>query len=510
MPIKETKINKFETIAEDLRDLLNGQFHYLENVNAGDFSNSIKQVPNVYLKDNDQCILKLIQYGGKIYGLGYENSTTSDVTLYEYDSSTNVYNALTNGTVAGGTIRLYTPLFAIMDGYIYFDPGTNYVARYTIATNTMSATWKASTGGAHGGTIWQGSLWTWKDDNYIYKIDGATPDFVQKVKISTNQTIIELVPYGNYLAIVCTASQTSDEGVSRMMLWDGQNLSVTPFAEIVDIGSGVVAGADILDGLIYVGINFLNGKGFRLKAYSGGVFQTVYTYNGRKNLTGDNIRAQIASVLKAYTGYLYFMVVGARPGSTGASNYEMVLFRYGKTNLGQTNKLSAYKSLEVIPTVGNTLGVLGNDFIVNENEFFAGSLINDNFICAVVYEAGYKTRQIYTNPTTTYASQAGVIETSIYTGGNSYINKPLMGVSIMNTPLTTGQSIVLKYRKDAETTWTTLATEDTLNSISLELLADTNGLELPTFKEIAFRLELTGGAEVTGLLIKFNEENSTI
>ena len=53
MPIKEIKINRFETIAENKRDLPNGQFRYLENVGTGDFDNSAKQVPNVYTKDNN-------------------------------------------------------------------------------------------------------------------------------------------------------------------------------------------------------------------------------------------------------------------------------------------------------------------------------------------------------------------------------------------------------------------------------------------------------------------------
>ena len=502
MAIKTIQINKFLTIGENKRNLPNGVLHYLENVEVGT-DNSVKQVLNVTTTDNDQCILKLIQYNNIVYGLGFDNTTNKDVTLYKYD--TNAYVALTNGTVAGGTLRLYSPFLAVKDGYIYFDPGQNYIARYEIATNTMSATWHAHNGGMLGGTLWQNKLWCWGDsDNYIYHIDGS--DLVQGILIPTDQTIKDIIPYGDYLAILCTASQTSNDGVSRMYLWDGSD---TIFIDIVDIGYGEVSGGDVLDGIIYAGISFKNKKGFRLKAYTGGIFQTVYTYYGKKNEVSDYIYSFIASQLKAYTGYLYFMVVGARPGSSFADVYEATIFRYGRKNADEPYGLSVYKSLEVEPAVGNTVGSVGNDFVIDENDTYALSL-NQNSIYAVVYEASYKTRQVKSTAST-FTAQPGVIETSIFTGGDSHIQKKLIGVSTQCVPITSGQSITLKYKADAETTWTTFATINTVGSISQETLnVEATGANLPQFKEIAFRAELLGGAELTGILIKYEEQISTI
>lgn len=505
MAHKEIKITRFDTIAEDTLDLPNGQFHYLENVDTGNFSHSAKQVPNVFTKDNDQCILKILKYGGNIYGLGYENSTTKDVTLYKWENSTKSYNPLVNGTVAGGTIALSAPFFAIMTGIIYFDAGNGYLGKYTIASNTMAGTFAAITGGMAGGTLWQGNLYGWGvTDNNIYKITSSA--ITSMIVIPTDQNTVEIVNHGNYLEVICTASQTSDDGVSRMYTWDG--VTTTTFADITEIGFGVVSGGDILDGLVYVLIGFPNYRGWRIKAYEGGIFRTKYTYFGKKNDISVGsyvgwIYSRPASVVKSYTGYLYFIIVGMRPGSNFSGLYEAVLFRYGKTNEGQNNKLSAYKSLEVEPTGGNNLGVDGNDFLISDDTY--DPTVNDNTVYAVIYEALYKTRQVYTNPDT-YASQPGVIETAVYTGGNSSIEKELKEMSLQCRPLTSGQSITLYYKPDADTTWTEIVTISDVGTISYEPSLQADGNNLRTSKEVAFRITELGGAEFTGFYCIYEEQ----
>ena len=495
---KEIKISKFDTIAENLRDLPNGQFHYLENLGIGDFDSYAKQVPNVTTLSQDQCILKLIKYGSTVYGIGFDNTTNKDVTLYKW--VTDAFVALTDGTVASGTIRLYAPFFAFMGDYIYFDGGTNFISRWQISTTTMDETWVAHTGGMLGGTAWRGDLYGWCDiDNEVYQISDAA--VTSMIVIPEDQTVKELIPFGNYLAIVCTASTLSDDGVSRMYLWDG--VTTTTFTDIIDIGYGIVEGGDILDGMINVVVGFNNRKGFRIKTYSGGIFQTVYTYYGRNNLVTDYLYCMPASVVKAYTGFLYFMMVGARPGSTYSSSYEAVLMRYGRNTINETNKLSVYKSLEVIPIVGNTLGILGNDFIISEEVNPAA--VVDNSVYAVVYESAYKTRQIVST-TSTYSGQPGAIETSAYSFGDVSKDKQLKAMALQFAPLPATGQITLKYKADAETDWTTVCEETTPDDVFYNVVnVESTGANLPTFNEIAFRVELLGGATLTSFNAKAEE-----
>lgn len=503
---KIIKIDKFQTIGENKKDLPNGTFRYIENVSVGNFDNSAKQVPNVTTLDNDQSILKLLRYGTATYGIGW-NSADSDTQLFVYNTSTKVYDVLATSKVAG-TLRK-DPFFEVMDGVVYFDGGNNYICTYVLSSHTLTSNFHAFNGGMEGGCNWKGSLYGWSDSNNngsnsynaIYKITAS--DVVEMVSVPLTQTIVDLVPFGNYLAIICTASSVSNDGVSRMYIWDG--VTTTSFTDIIDIGYGVVGGADILDGIIYAVIGFENKKGFRIKAYSGGIFQTVYTYFGRKNAVSTYLYCQPASLVKSYTGFLYFMIVGARPGSNYAQSYEMTLFRYGRRNINEQLGLSVYKDLAVTPTVGNYLGVYNNDFIISEEVNPAE--LTENVIYAVVYESTDKTRQVQTPYTSVYNAQPGVLETGIYTFGDTSTTKKLLSINVQNLPLPTGGQVVLKYKADAETDWTTIFTNLTENSVDYNgKNIEPTGAELPNFNEIAFRIETLGGVEITGIRIKAEEQ----
>ena len=66
--------------------------------------------------------------------------------------------------------------------------------------------------------------------------------------------------------------------------------------------------------------------------------------------------------------------------------------------------------------------------------------------------------------------------------------------------------VVLKYRKDNETTWTTIFTNTTENSISHEACnIESTGENLPQFKDIQFRIECSGSVGLLGLRFRYEE-----
>ena len=76
----------------------------------------------------------------------------------------------------------------------------------------------------------------------------------------------------------------------------------------------------------------------------------------------------------------------------------------------------------------------------------------------------------------------------------------------MTAPMASGATLVLKYRKDEETSWTQIYSDGTDNSISHSAInIESSGDNLPEYKEIQFRIESTGGAEITGLKFKSEE-----
>ena len=82
---------------------------------------------------------------------------------------------------------------------------------------------------------------------------------------------------------------------------------------------------------------------------------------------------------------------------------------------------------------------------------------------------------------------------------------PSIGVTVTNVALPSGTTITCAYRKDEETSYTTIFTNTTANSISKSAINITSsGANLPEFKEIQFRVSVTGGnGEITGIKFKF-------
>ena len=112
------------------------------------------------------------------------------------------------------------------------------------------------------------------------------------------------------------------------------------------------------------------------------------------------------------------------------------------------------------------------------------------------------------NYSTTLSS---VYESLIITGNDSSKKKKLIGVTVFTEPLPTAGQVVLKYRKDEETSFTTIFTHTTANSLSHSAInIESNGDELPEFYEIQLQILSTGGVEITGIRFRYEIIDSDI
>lgn len=515
MKTKQIEINRFDLgMADEDRDLANGYFRYLENLEVGNRTRSVKQVSNIANTTSDKYIMAMVEAADAVYGLGQENSTTSDCTIYKATgtSSTVVFGTITNGTATGyNRMSNLKPLFEYYNGKIYYS-SVGYIGSHDLsATNTANLA-ATPAGGISGGCIWQGKIWGWNGQT-IYEFDPADNSLTEKIVIPQEQTIVDVLPYGNYMMIICKAGVVSV--ASKAYIWDG--VTTTTFADIVEIGYGIVAGADTLDGQIYVVMGFPNKKGFRIKRYNGNVFTTEVNYNGKSSTT-SNIRYAIpaTAIVRAFTGYIYFLVLCTRPGS--ADTYEMVIFRYGRKDTSKQNSLSVYKTLDFTPA-SDVSDTAANSFLISELYGANAENYPSKIVVAYITEGGSTMRELVTTITSStpiYSAQPGILESAIYTGGDSSVEKKLTGVAAQFVALGTASTITVEYKKDEDlemntSAWTTVLSEMTSSAIAHESVTiETAGTSLPYWNEIAFRVSILGGAELTGLKFKYEDTSGLL
>jgi hypothetical protein len=190
------------------------------------------------------------------------------------------------------------------------------------------------------------------------------------------------------------------------------------------------------------------------------------------------------------------LIGGTVPSSTDI--IETYIARYGRKEVGDRNIFTIYKNLAFIPTYQGWPLPYADFVIQNANTY------TDIPIMASIFDTSDTMKLIMQN--TVYTAQPLVLETGIYTGGDSSIEKKLFRMSIQCSPLTSGQSVALYYKPDADTSWIEIHTLDTVGEISYEPYLQADGNNLRTSKEVAFRIELLGGAELTAFTTNYDEE----
>ena len=491
--------NFWSGITNDERSRLNTNVFYMENfVSKG---KTLRQIVNNQAEDagsydKDFYITRVIQVGTKLYGLGQDNETNNDTTLFV---KTNVLDSswaiATNGTIAGTTFNAGNALLVHNNGIIYLDGGNSKVAKYVIGTTTMTPT-SSDIANAKGGVVWQGNIYCWSGQS-IFKIDVDTDTATDMKTVSTEQTMVELVPYGNLLAVVCTSVSTK----SKMFLWDG--VSTTVWVDILEIGLGTVSGGALLENTIVMAINTPNKRTLKLKGYSGVGISNLFTYTARKNKAGTYNYAIPASSLKTFTGYIYFIITGTQPNDDYANIYQYSIVRYGREEPINPATFSIYKTLDFTSTRTLDGQTANNDFTIIES-IVDESNTAERAVAAFINSASGRTT-FFLSSSKTYSAQPGVIETVIFNNRNSKILKETLEFSVQTRPLLAAGQVTLKYKKDGDTAWTTIFTNTLDDSMSHEATTiEGSDISLPHWKELRLRIECLGGVELLGYSFEFN------
>lgn len=323
-------------------------------------------------------------------------------------------------------------------------------------------------------------------DNKIAKNDNGSWT-TAALTLPTHFKINSICEYGNYLAIAC--APLSGVGKSVVYLWD-RDSSLTTLSETIDWGEGDIKVLEELEGAL-IGISLSGNSTTRFNN------RLVFKY-----WTAGTIAKKFQELISSTTGQtslligklkldnrLYFM---ARMYLNGAQRDGV-----WSVGLGSDGRYSIVH--ERTPNNDTAIGAGG----VIYNFFFVGDYLFQSYNSSNTFALSK------TNDSASY-THTSIYESKRYNGSqidpavDSSHKKSLVGISVTSEYLPSAGQIVAKYRKDEETSFTTILTNVTDNSISQSAVnIESSGAALPKeYKEIEFRLESTGGGEITAFSFK--------
>lgn len=314
-------------------------------------------------------------------------------------------------------------------------------------------------------------------DNIIAKNDnGSWTDAA--ITIPSHLKINSIAEFGNYLAI--GASPLSGIGNSRVYLWD-RDTSLETLSENIDWGTGELKVLEEVDGFL-LGISLKGGTDTQFNG------RVIFRFlQGGRAIKYDELvtESNTISLLIAkqkVDNRVYFMLQTTINGAVRQG-----VWSFGRSLVEPTFTIVHERTIN-------------NDTVPVSTTLINFFIVGDFMFIAYVDVSTYKVTK--TNDTSSFTA-TGIWESQIFGTDDPSLKKDLQGITVTFDPLPTAGQVVLKYATDSTIgtdTFTTIFTEATDNSISFSAV---NSLP-KEYKEIQFRIESTGGGEVSN--ISFKEE----
>lgn len=484
MPTKQIKLNDFGSgIADSSRSSAVGAYQIAKHFDI--FSDHQKMTPYRSLEADDTDVktyfIRDFLYASasdKLYGLGQTGAGLTKIMFKAAAASgawTLPSSSEGNGAVKNGCLVEYKD-------YLWGFQGTNQVFKWGLLSGTPSITNSVATVASTITSVANGVIA--KDDNLyiaynniIVRVNagGTVQDTV--LTLPSNYKVTSLCNYQNYLAIACSPTSNYN-GVSKVFLW---NLTSNDVTEAIDWGEGELRVLETVEGYL-VGITdrYLNnavgaGKGSMIIQMWGGgnpqVIKEIFT----QALVGKSIPQS-----KAVRNNRLFWSAKIMTNSAG-TEYDEGIWSFGR----KSARYDWAVNLDIVDDTINTSGIQG--FGIAGNYFFVAHS-NDGSISK-------------TNDSAVYA-QTATFESQILNFDEFGVDKQLNDIKVGVTPLTAGQSVTVKLKRDSDTAWTTVGTLNTVGELSSTFYnIEASDVPFPSGKEFKFQLTSTGGAEVTNFLV---------
>ena len=396
------------------------------------------------------------RYASNDYGIGIV--TTNPARMYLNNAGTWTFQTGLTVSATGSTSQLN-----VYGGHIYY-PQKSVLGRYDGTSSQANfQTFSGSAANPRPSAVFSGSIY-FGDDNLVAKWDGTTFN-AAALTLPSNFVITSLEVYTDRLFI-----SASDGATAKLFIWDGVS---TTFEQSVSFDEPNAPSLVASDGYLWIVSNNTQFK-----------FSPIYIYNGSsltKILDLPIKRGVLSGVAKLRNGIL----IGANETSSSATYEDGSA---GIWYIGRSDDQTPYMA-SLLFKARNLTSITMSAVASLANALYAG--VRD------IADSSY---WIF-GETNTATNGNYIWQTQLIDGGSND-KKQWHGVRIEYNDLTSGDTIVIKYRLDDDTSFTTLVTivSTTTQDIYFPLGA--------TSRQITLRIEentsSTGGSSIQGLTLDYS------
>jgi hypothetical protein len=435
------------------------------------------------------------KFGSTVNVIGLGKTSTSKPELFVKRTSLGIIaedwdTALTASGAATGSFD--NRMWHVFQDYAYFLAGSRYVGRVGPLASGSSATLVDTyydagvyTNASDAMTHSKLGIMYFGVDNKVYKNENGTISL--GITLPSKYKISVVSEYQNYIAIGCTSVNDTGED-SVVYLWDGQS-TLEDLSEAIPWGNGQLEVLGNIDGSL-VGISMTQFGTFDIN-----VRIVVRQFSGGAPVIIKEIIGTSSTLGSGSGGYKYQQ-------NTGNKIYFVLDIKINGTSR---------RCIGVVGKGEDGNWVLAGDISVN-NTTDAPQILGFRKIGDYWWHAFYETH-IYRTSTISFNFGVGTYESLVNPNmplEDRHKHKILRAVSVGYEKISAdGGTIVLYYRVDGETSWTTLFTETTVGKFYTEATAESDGTPLKEGREFEFKVVSTS-VNITEISYRYDTITSQI